>query len=63
MYLAIVGLPGISFMAGAIMGRRCGRKGISKISSVCIILAAVLAIIGEWEVVLNDSPVSVGIMR
>ena len=63
MYLAIVGLPGISFLVGAILGRRCGRKGISNISSICILLASVLSIIGEVEVVLRESPVSIKIMR
>lgn len=63
MYLATVGLPGISFMVGGMMGRRCGRKGVSSISSICIVVAAVLAIVGEVEVVLRDSPVSVRIMN
>ena len=63
MYLAIVGLPGISFLVGAILGRRCGRKGISIISSICILLASILSIIGEVEVVLRESPVSIKIMR
>ena len=63
MYLAIVGLPGISFLVGAILGRRCGRKGISNISSICILLASILSIIGEVEVVLRESPVSIKIMR
>ena len=63
MYLAIVGLPGISFLVGVILGRRCGRKGISYISSICILLASMLSIIGEFEVLLRDSPVSINIMR
>ena len=63
MYLAILGLPWISYVVGAVMGRRCGRKGVSKISSICVISAAILAIIGEVEVVLRESPVSVKMMK
>ena len=63
MYLAIVGLPGISFIVGAIMGRKCGRKGVSYISSICILVAAILAIVGEVEVVLRESPVSIRMMK
>ena len=63
MYLAIVGLPWLSFIVGAGMGRRCGRKGVSYISSICIVVSAILAIVGEIEVVLGESPVSVRIMR
>ena len=63
MYLAIVGLPGISFLMGAMLGRRCGRKGVSFISSLCIILASMMAIIGEIEVVIKESPVSIKLMK
>ena len=63
MYLAIVGLPGISFLVGLILGRRCGRNGVSYISSICILSASILAIIGEIEVVLMESPVSINIMK
>lgn len=63
MYLAIVGLPWISYIVGAVLGRRCGRKGVSYISSICIVVSAILAIVGEMEVVLRESPVSVRIMK
>lgn len=63
MYLVIVGLPAISFIVGGILGRRCGRRGVSVISSISIVTSAILAIIGEVEVVLRGSPVSVRMMR
>ena len=63
MYLAIVSLPGISCMVGGVLGRKCGRKGVSKISSGCIWLGAILALIGEWEVLVRGSEVSIKVMR
>ena len=63
MYLAIVGLPWISCIVGGVLGRKCGRKGVSYISSISIVISAILAIMGGVEVILRESPVSVRVMR
>ena len=62
MYLTIIGLPLLAALTGALLGRTVGRAGTQLITSLGIILTAILALIAFYEVGLNASAVSVNLI-
>ncbi len=59
MYLAILALPLLGGLISGLLGRKCGVKGSTLISTSCILGATILSILGFYEVGLNGSAVTV----
>jgi NADH-ubiquinone oxidoreductase chain 5 len=60
-YLAIVALPGLAALTGA-LGRKLGATGVQLLSSAGILAAAFLALLAFYEVALCGSAVSVDLL-
>ena len=58
MYLSIVILPIISAFLGTI-GNKLGIIGTGILTTLCIFLSAIIAIIGFYEVCISNSPVTI----
>lgn len=56
MYLAIITLPLLAFLISGLLGRKLGKKGVQIITSGSVSLAAILAIIGFFDIALKASP-------
>lgn len=55
MYLAIITLPLFAFLTAGLAGRKIGKTGVQIITSGSVIIAAILAIIGFYEIALKNS--------
>ena len=63
MYLAIIVLPIIGSIVSGFFGRKVGVSGAQLITCVSVIVTTLLAIVGFFEVGLNNIPVSVLLFR
>ena len=55
MYLAIITLPLFAFLTAGLAGRKIGKTGVQIITSGSVLIAAILAIIGFYEIALKNS--------
>ena len=63
MYLAILTLPLLGSITSGFFGRKVGVTGAQLITSLCVIITTILAIIAFFEVGMNNIPVSIDLMR
>ena len=63
MYLAIIVLPILGSIVSGFFGRKVGVSGAQLITCLCVIITTVLAIIGFFEVGLNNTPVSISLFK
>jgi NADH-ubiquinone oxidoreductase chain 5 len=61
MYLSILALPLLGSIIAGVFGRKLGVTGAQWISTICLISSAILALVGFYEVVLCNSPVSINL--
>jgi NADH-ubiquinone oxidoreductase chain 5 len=59
MYLSILALPLFGSIVAALRGRSIGVTGAQMITTICLILSALLAMIAFFEVGLCNSPVTI----
>jgi len=59
MYLAIIVLPLLGSIVAGFFGRKIGVTGAQIITTSCVLLTTIFAIISFFEVGLNNIPVSV----
>lgn len=55
MYLAIITVPLFAFFTAGLVGIKIGKTGVQIITSGSVIIAAILAIIGFYEMALKNS--------
>jgi NADH-ubiquinone oxidoreductase chain 5 len=63
MYLSIVILPLLGSIVAGFFGRKIGVKGAQFITSFCVIITTILAIVAFFEVGFNNVPVSIELFR
>jgi NADH-ubiquinone oxidoreductase chain 5 len=63
MYLALIFLPFLGSLVSGFFGRKVGISGSQLITSSCVIITTILAIVAFIEVGLNNIPVTIHIMR
>ena len=63
MYLAIIVLPILGSIVSGFFGRKVGVSGAQLITCLCVIITTVLAIIGFFEVGLNNTPLSISLFK
>jgi len=63
MYLAMIALPLLGSIVGGFFGRKVGIFGAQIITSLCIIITTILACIAFIEVGVNNTPVSINLIR
>jgi NADH-ubiquinone oxidoreductase chain 5 len=63
MYLSIIILPLLSSVVSGFFGRKIGVTGSRVLSCLSIITTTILAIIGFFEVGLNNNPVSINLFK
>ncbi|RYE15526.1 MAG: hypothetical protein EOP34_02965 [Rickettsiales bacterium] len=63
MYLSILILPLLGSFVSGILGRKLGVKGSQIITTSCVVITTLLAIIVFTEVALNHLPVSIHLFR
>ena len=63
MYLSIVILPLLGSIVSGFFGRKVGIRGAQIITSLCIIITTILALIIFFEVGYNNIPVSINLFR
>ena len=63
MYLAIIVLPILGSIVSGFFGRKVGVSGAQLITCISVIITTFMAIIGFFEVGLNNIPVSVSLFR
>jgi NADH-ubiquinone oxidoreductase chain 5 len=63
MYLAIITLPLLGAIVAGFFGRKVGVNGAQLITSLCVILTTLLAIVAFFEVGLNNIPVSINLFK
>ena len=63
MYLAIIVLPILGSIVSGFFGRKVGVSGAQLITCLCVITTTVLAIIGFFEVGLNNTPLSISLFK
>jgi NADH:ubiquinone oxidoreductase subunit 5 (subunit L)/multisubunit Na+/H+ antiporter MnhA subunit len=63
MYLAIIVLPLLGSIVSGFFGRKVGVSGAQLITSSCVIITTILAIVAFFEVGLNNIPVSIQLFR
>lgn len=63
MYLAIITLPLLGSIVAGFFGRKVGVTGAQIITSLCVILTTLLAIVAFFEVGLNNIPVSINLFK
>jgi NADH-ubiquinone oxidoreductase chain 5 len=59
MYLAIIVLPLLGSIVSGFFGRKIGVSGAQIITTSCVILTTIFAIVTFFEVGLNNIPVSI----
>jgi hypothetical protein len=62
-YLAIITLPLLGSIVSGFFGRKVGVSGAQLITSTCVIVTTLLAIVAFFEVGLNNIPVSIHLFR
>jgi NADH-ubiquinone oxidoreductase chain 5 len=63
MYLALILLPLLGSIASGFFGRKIGISGSQLITSTCVIITTVLAIVAFIEVGVNNIPVTIHLIR
>ena len=63
MYLSILILPLLGSLVSGFLGRKLGVKGSQIITTTCVVLTTLLAIVVFFEVSLNHIPVSIHLFR
>ena len=63
MYLSIIILPLLGSVVSGFFGRKIGVIGSQILSCCSIIITTILAIIGFFEVGLNNNPVSINLFK
>ena len=63
MYIAMIVLPLLGSIVSGFFGRKVGVSGAQLITCLCVIITTFLAIIGFFEVGLNNVPVSFSLFR
>ena len=63
MYLAIITLPLLGSVVSGFFGRKVGVNGAQLITSLCVIVTTLLAIVAFFEVGLNNIPVYLNLFR
>jgi NADH-ubiquinone oxidoreductase chain 5 len=63
MYLAVIILPLLGSIVSGFFGRKVGVSGAQLITSSCIIVTTILAIILFFEVGFNNSPVTINLFK
>ena len=63
MYLAIIVLPLLGSIVSGFFGRKVGVSGAQLITSSCVIVTTLLAIVAFFEVGLNNIPVTINLFR
>jgi NADH-ubiquinone oxidoreductase chain 5 len=63
MYLAIIVLPLLGSIIAGFLGRKVGVKGAQLITSSCLLLTTIFAIVAFIEVGLNKIAVSIELLR
>ena len=63
MYLLLILLPALASLIVGILGRKIGKKGAQIITTSSIMISAIIAIIGLYEVGLKNSPISITIIK
>ena len=63
MYLAIITLPLLGSVVCGFFGRKVGVNGAQLITSLCVIVTTLLAIVAFFEVGLNNIPVYLNLFR
>ena len=63
MYLSIIILPLLGSIVSGFFGRKIGVNGAQLITSFCVIITTLLAVIAFFEVGLNSIPVSISLFR
>ena len=63
MYLAIIALPLLGSIVSGVFGRKTGVSGAQIITSACVIITTIFAIVAFFEVGLNNIPVSINLIR
>ena len=63
MYLLLILLPALASLIVGLLGRKIGKKGAQIITTSSIMISAIIAIIGLYEVGLKNSPISITIIK
>jgi hypothetical protein len=63
MYLAIIILPLLGSIASGFFGRKIGVSGAQIITCTAVVTTTILAVLGFFEVGLNNTPVSIQVFR
>jgi NADH-ubiquinone oxidoreductase chain 5 len=63
MYLSIITLPLLGSIVSGFFGRKVGVSGAQFITSSCVIMTTILAIMAFFEVGFNGLPVSIELFR
>jgi len=63
MYLSIIVLPLLGSIVSGFFGRKIGENGSQIITSLCIIITTILALISFIEVGINNNPVSITLFK
>jgi len=63
MYLLLILLPALASLIVGLLGRKIGKKGAQIITTSSIMISAIIAIIGFYEVGLKNSPISITIIK
>jgi NADH-ubiquinone oxidoreductase chain 5 len=63
MYLAIITLPLLGSIVSGFFGRKVGVSGAHIITSTCVIVTTLIALVAFIEVALNNIPVSIHLFR
>jgi NADH-ubiquinone oxidoreductase chain 5 len=63
MYLSIIFLPLFGSIVAGFFGRKVGVRGAQLITTSCVVIATVLAVLAFIEVGINNVPVSIHLFR
>jgi NADH-ubiquinone oxidoreductase chain 5 len=63
MYLSLIFLPLLGSIISGFFGRKVGVKGSQIITSICVVLTTILAILTFFEVGFNNIPVTIDVIR
>jgi NADH-ubiquinone oxidoreductase chain 5 len=63
MYLALIVLPLLGSISSGFFGRKIGVTGSQIITSGCVIITTLIAIVAFFEVGLNNIPVTIHLFR
>jgi NADH-ubiquinone oxidoreductase chain 5 len=63
MYLSLIFLPLLGSVVAGFFGRRVGSSGAQLITTACVVIATVLAVLAFYEVGICDIPVDIHLFR